>query len=58
MQNGPGAGHMFLRSVTIGDDRFQANTILSRNQGTDGLRRADGIAYLNANVNPMNASVR
>ena len=57
MQNDPSAGDMFLRSVTIDDDRFQANTILSRDQRAHSLRHVDGIAYTTTNVNPMNASV-
>jgi len=57
MQNDPSTGHMLLSSVTIDDDRFQANTIFSRNDGTDGLRHVDGIAYQTTNVNPLNASV-
>ena len=57
VQNDLGAGHMFLRPVTIGDDRFQANTILSRDKGTNILGHAVGIAYPFHNVNPMNASV-
>lgn len=56
MQNDPRAGDMLLRPVTIGDNRFQANTIFSRNNGAYSLRHADGIAYPIANVNPMNAS--
>lgn len=57
MQNDPGAGHMFLRSVPIGDDRFQANTILSRDKGTNILGHAAGISHPRANANPMNASM-
>ena len=57
MQNDPGTSHMFLRPVTIGDDRFQANTILSRDKGAHILGHALGIAYPSANVNPMNTSM-
>ena len=57
MQNDPRAGHMLLRPITIGDDRFQANTILGRNNGAYRLRHADSIAHTRNNVNPMNASV-
>ncbi len=57
MQNDPRTGHMLLGAVTIGEDRFQANTILSRDKGAYSLGHADGIAYPTDNVNPMNASV-
>ena len=57
MQNDPSTGDMFLRSVTIDDDRFQAITILRRDQRAHSLRHVDGIAYTTNNVNPMNASV-
>ena len=57
MQNDPSTGHMFLSSITIGDDRFQTNTILSRDKGAYNLGHADSIAYPKTNVNPMNASV-
>ena len=53
----PSAGHMFLGPVTIGDDRFQANTVIGRDKGAYGLGHAHGIAHPTANVNPMNASV-
>ena len=57
MQNDPGAGHMFLDPVTIGNDRFQANTVIGRDNGAYCLGHAVGIAYPDNNVNPMNASV-
>jgi hypothetical protein len=48
---------MLLSSVTVGDDRFQANTILGRDNGADILEHAKRIAYPAANVNRLNASV-
>jgi len=57
MQNDPNSAHMLLRSVTIGDDRFQANTILSRDNGTDIMEREEGMAYHATNVNLLNASL-
>jgi hypothetical protein len=57
MQNDPSAGHMLLSSVTIGDNRFQANTILSRDNGANILEHAKDIAFQATNVNPLNASV-
>jgi hypothetical protein len=50
-------GHMLLAAIAIGDDRFEANAIISRDKGTDFLRYANGIAYPGRTVNPMNASV-
>jgi hypothetical protein len=57
MQNDPGSSHMFLRPVTISDDRFQANTVIGRNKGTDILGQDKSIAYPTTNVNLLNASV-
>jgi hypothetical protein len=57
MQNDPSTGHMLLSSVTVGDGRFQANTILSRDDGADILGQDKAIAYPTTNVNLLNASV-
>ena len=57
MQNDPSAGDMFLSSVTIGNDRFQANTIIGHNNRTDSLRHDHLMPCADANVNPMNVSV-
>ena len=57
MHNDPGASHMLLRPVTIGDDRFQANTVIGRNKGAYILGHADDMPYPCINVNPMNASL-
>jgi hypothetical protein len=48
---------MFLGPVTIGNDRFQANTVIGRNKRAYNLGHVAGIAYPITNVNPMNASV-
>lgn len=57
MQNDPSPGHMLLSLVMIGDDRFQTNTILGRDDGTDFLGHADVVAHPDNNVNPMNVSM-
>jgi hypothetical protein len=48
---------MFLGPATIGDHRFQANTVIDRNKRAYNLGHVDGIAYPITNVNPMNASM-
>jgi hypothetical protein len=48
---------MLLAAIAIGNDRFKANAVISRDKGTDFLRHANGIAHLSSNVNPMNASM-
>jgi hypothetical protein len=57
MQNDPGSSHMFLRPVTISDDRFQANTVIGSGERTDGLRHGHLMPRFTADVNPMNASM-
>jgi hypothetical protein len=55
-QHDVGSFNMFVRSITIRDDRQQAVSVSRAEKDADCSGHADRLAWLPAYVNPQNAS--